>query len=106
MESLVLNSTSANQDLTSKLILISTHRNVTFSQLTQNYLVSTSDITYPVGPSDPLRRTTLPEIMYSSLIISFLGPFLPLNTFPLSAWVAQSVKHLPSTQVMILGSWD
>jgi len=22
------------------------------------------------------------------------------------AWVAQSVKHLPSAQVMILGSWD
>ena len=30
----------------------------------------------------------------------------PQNDYFMGAWVAQSVKHLPSGQVMILESWD
>ena len=29
-----------------------------------------------------------------------------MTVYQRGAWVAQSVKRLPSTQVMILGSWD
>ena len=52
-------------------------RNVTFSPQTQNYLVSTSEVIYPVSPSAPLSRVTLPETTHSLLIISF---FLPCST--------------------------
>ena len=77
-----------------------------------------SKVHSPLGtPSDLPEESVEPSRDFLSHIglnpCSFLErlgltqhPLLFKKTFLRGAWVAPSVKHLPSTQVMIPGSWD
>lgn len=55
-----------------------TPRNVNFHQLTWNYLVSASEVTYLIDPLVPLGKAIFPETMNPLPIIFFLWP---LSTF-------------------------